>query len=88
MLFVMQGLTSPVYLLVCRPYGTIPADNCQLSADNCLWDWVVATAAPRVAREDTLKGKPAAFKEAVFLNGFDAIVGAGRDITATLSEPW
>jgi len=48
-----------------------------------LRDWVISTAAPWVAREDTLEGEPAALEEAVFPNGLDAVVGARGRVAAT-----
>ena len=52
-----------------------------------LRDWVIPAAAPRVAREDTLEGEPAALEESVLPDGFDAVVGASRNIAAILSQP-
>ena len=51
-----------------------------------LRDWVIATATPRVAGEDTFEGEPAAFEEAVFLYGFDTVVGTSGYVTATLPD--
>ena len=53
-----------------------------------LRDWVVATAAPRVTRQDALEGEPAALEEAVFLDGFYAVVGASGRVATALAEPW
>ena len=53
-----------------------------------LRDWVVAAAAPRVAGEDTLEGEPAAFEEAVLLDGFDAVIRAGGRVATALPYPW
>ena len=50
-----------------------------------LRDWVIAAATPWVAREDTFEGEPPAFEEAVFLYGFDAVVGTGRRIAAAVA---
>lgn len=50
-----------------------------------LWDWIIATATPWVARKDTFEGEPAAFEEAVFLDGFDAVVGTGGRIAAAVA---
>ena len=50
-----------------------------------LRDWVVAAATPRVTRQDSFEGEPAAFEEAVFLDGFDAIVGTRRDVATALA---
>lgn len=83
-----QGLSSPVYWYVV-PTGLsqLSTVNYQLTTDNCLWDWVVAAAAPGVAGEDTFEGEPAAFEEAVLLDGLDAVVGAGRNVATALPEP-
>ena len=53
----------------------------------CLWHRVIPAAAPRVARQDALEGEPAALEKAIFPDGLDAVVGAGRHITATLAQP-
>ena len=51
-----------------------------------LWDGVVAAAAPRIAREHPFQSQPATFYGSVFLNGFDAIVGARRGVAARFSD--
>lgn len=51
--------------------------NYQLSGDG-----VVATAAPRVTGEYTLQREPASFERAVFADSFQAIIGAGRQVSA------
>ena len=48
--------------------------------------WVVSTAPPRVAGEDSLEGEPAAFEEAVFLNRLDAVVGTGGYVATALAN--
>ena len=50
-----------------------------------LRNWVVSTATPRIAREDTFESEPAAFEETVFLYGFDAVVGTGGRIAAAVA---
>ena len=51
-----------------------------------LRDRVVSASAPRVARQDALEREPAAFEEAVFLDGLDAIVGASGHIAAAFPD--
>ena len=51
-----------------------------------LRDWVIATAAPRVAGEDAFEGEPAAFEKAVLLNRLDAVVGACGYVAAALPD--
>ena len=48
--------------------------------------WVVSTAAPRVAGEDTLEGEPATFEEAIFLNRLDAVVGTGGYVATAIAN--
>ena len=47
---------------------------------------VIAAATPRVAGEDALEGKPTALEETVFLDGLDAVVGAGGRIATALPD--
>ena len=52
-----------------------------------LRNWVIATTAPRVARQNTLEGEPSALEEAIFSDGLDAVVGTGRRVATALAEP-
>ena len=51
-----------------------------------LWNGIIAASAPRVAGENPLEGEPSALEEAVFLDGFNAIVGAGGRIAAAVAD--
>ena len=59
----------------------------KVSPFRALRDWVVAAAAPRIARKDALDGEPTSLEEAVFLDGLDAVIGtSGRVATAFPNE--
>ena len=47
---------------------------------------VVTATTPGVAGEDALEGEPAALEKAVFLDGLDAVVGAGGRIAAAVAD--
>lgn len=49
---------------------------------------VVAMASPGVAAHYALCGKPAAIQQAVFLQCFHSIVGAGRGVAAYAGSIW
>ena len=80
---LVQGLTSPrvgTGVSKCRDSRRL------LTGMSSLRDWVVAAAAPRVAREDALEGKPTALEEAVFPDRLDAVVGAGGRVATALAK--
>lgn len=48
-----------------------------------LWNWIIGSSLrERIAAANTLKRQPAALECAVFLDGLDRVLRAGRDIPA------
>ena len=63
------------------------ASGYKVRPSRALWDWVIAATTPRVARQNSPEGEPASLEEAVFSDGLDAVVGTGRRVATTLTDP-
>ena len=59
-----------------------PYDKCPIAACDDLGHGIVAGAAPGVAAEDTLEGKPETFEGTVLAEGFKGVLGTGWSVAA------
>ena len=50
--------------------------------------WIIPAAAPRVARQHALQSQPRTFYRTIFLDGLNAVIRAGRRVTASPPYPW
>ena len=48
---------------------------------------IIPASSPRIARHHPFDGQPSAFEGTVFLQGFEAVVGAGGGVAARFAEP-
>ena len=69
---------SVVVLIVCTQFSA----KIMLFSECCLRNGVITRAAPWVAAEDALEGKPEAFDRTVLAEGFKGVLGAGGCETA------